>query len=525
MSNSEKAIPYGVRPTLNRLLAEPDLELRLLAGSTARADRTMQGIHLTEVLDVDKWLAEGWVMMTTGFQLQRDPQAQRTLIRTLDGINATGLGYCVDVVTRHVPSALLDEARRLNFPLFAMPLHIKARDVATRANRMILANDDTLFRQAQATQDLFFEHFEISGTSDWLPERQLVANLAAFLDLPVQFHPSDGLSMAASDPVARMLLTAPTHAPIKQRSGDDDLLIVPARVGAIFVGWVVVTVPREISTGQVALNTTIAVARLVALAVVSRKRPATSDRAVRQEVMGQLLSPGRTAEGVNPMRRLDGAGTLSALQDLGFRPGEPVRGCVLQRRDGEADRRRDTLFDNAVEALHRTGAPYAFLTTDASMVVMAQMPLEDLLAVLAETGCDVGVGGEVASVVDLARSVEQANSVLQMGDPLTRDRTKPRCLVFDDLPLSAWMVHHHTGGHDRAHRELAVLRSHPAVFETVVTYFETGMDVARCADKLFIHPNSVRYRLSKAEEYLHASLHDPAVIADLYLAMRLCGDL
>lgn len=516
MSNPDGAIPYGVRPTLNRLLAEPDLELRLVAGSTARADRTMQGIHLTEVLDVDKWLAEGWVMMTTGIQLQRDPRAQRRLIRTLDSIGAGGLGYCVDIVTRHVPAALLDEARRLDFPLFVMPLHIKARNVATRANRMILANDETLFRQAQATQDLFFEHFEVSGTAEWLPERQLVDNLSVFLGLPVQFYANDGLSMAATDPIVRILLTAPTHGPIKQRNGEDDLLIVPARVGAIFVGWVVVTVPQQISDGQVALNTTIAVARLVALAVVSRKRPATSDRAVRQEIMGQLLSPGRTTENIDPMRRLDAAGTWSALQDLGFQPGEPVRGCVVQ-----------TAFDDAVAALHRTGAPYAFLMTDTALVTMTQMPIEALLAALRDCPGDVGIGGEVDTVVDLARSVEQARTALK-ATILTVPSEEPgkyRRAVFDDLPLSAWMVHQHTGDPERANRELAALRKQPAVFETVVSYFQVGMDVLRCAERLFVHPNSVRYRLGKAEETLQASLRDPAVIADLYLALRLCGDL
>ncbi|MBD0860389.1 PucR family transcriptional regulator [Gordonia sp. zg691] len=523
------AMPYGRSPTLTRLLAESDLELRLLSGRPERVDRVMAGIHLTEVLDVDKWLAEGWVMMTTGVLLQRDPQAQRMLIRTLDSIDATGLGYCVDIVTRHVPAALLDEARRLNFPLFAMPLHIKARDVATRANRMILANDDTLFQQAQSTQDLFFENFDIGTAPEWLPERQLVSNLSAFLGLPVRFHANDGLLGSGSDPIGRILLTAPTHAPIKQRSGDDDLLIVPARVGAIFVGWVVVTVPREISDGQVALNTTIAVARLVALAVVSRKRPASSDRAVRQEVMGQLLSRGRASGsggGDDPMRRLESAGTLSALQDLGFRPGEAVRGSVVDRvADNDRDARRPG-FDAVIEALHRSAAPYAFLTTETTLTVMTQMPIEDLVAVLGGVdGYAVGIGAEVPGVVDLRRSVEQARSALDMSVPVAGSPARSRCVVFDDVPLSAWMIHHHSGAKERAARELSTLREHPAVFETVVVWFEVGMDVTRCAERLFIHANSVRYRLNKAEEYLHASLHDPAVIADLYLAMRVCGDL
>ncbi|UTT51000.1 PucR family transcriptional regulator [Rhodococcus gordoniae] len=530
MYSSTEVIPYGRNPTLRRLLAEKDLELRLVAGSRERTDRVMQGIHLTEVLEVDKWLTEGWVMMTTGYLLQRDSEAQRRLVRTLDKIGAVGLGYCVEIFTKHVPAALLDEARALDFPLFVMPLHIKARDVSTRANRMILANDDTLFRQAQSTQDLFFENFDTGTRADWLPERQLVENLSAFLCLPVRFFAKDSVYLADADPVTRLLLTAPTHAPIKQRSGADDLLIVPARVGAIFTGWLVVTLPHDMSDGQVAMNTSLAVARLVALSVVSRNRPASSDRAVRQEVMSQLLRRGWHDTESDPLKRLQSSGTLGALHDLGFRSGEPIRGSVVERGGSvQPHAERAGGFDATVEELHGSGAPYVFLVEGNRMTVVTQMPLDDLVAVLGATDHGIaGIGGEGVGATDVPKSVAQATSALAMATA-GEDGATPRFryIVFDNVAMSAWMIHHHRvgAGPARARRQLAELRENQTVFETVVSYFGAGMDVGLTADRLFIHVNSVRYRLRKAEEILQASLQHPAVISDLYLALRVCGDL
>ncbi|WP_037138646.1 PucR family transcriptional regulator [Rhodococcoides fascians] len=510
-------LPYGRKATLNRLLAEEDLELKLVSGSLARAERTMQGIHLTEILEVNRWLAEGWVMMTTGVLLQRDPKAQRKLIRDLHRMNATGLGYCVDVVTRHVPAALLDEARALGFPLFVMPLHVAARDVATRANRMILANDDTLFQQALSTQDVFFERFEVTAGTDWLPERQLVDNLSVLLGLPVSFHGNESVTPTSSDPVIEALATAPTHAPIRQRVGQSELLVVPARVGAIFVGWVVVTVPIDIDDGQVTVNTTVAVARLVALAVLSRKRPASNDRSIRQELMGQLLSVvDSNADGMNVTTRVARDGTLGALQELGFEPNKGVRVAVSATLSSAENY-------GVTDALQRSSVPHVYLWQDSSLLLLTQCPLDVLRRIVTEhTDAEWGFGGEVPSVVDVRRSHDQATASLQLAG-----RGSNQCVVFDHLPMSSWMVHRDDSPvpREKAEHEVARLRSNPAVYDTVVAYFASGLDVSSCAEKLFVHPNSVRYRLGRAEEILQVSLQNPATITDLYLALRVLKEI
>lgn len=526
MHNSPAGLPYDRSPTLMRLLDETDLELKLVAGTSERAERAMNGIHLTEILDPERWLAEGWVMMTTGVLLERKPDVQRTLVRDLDRINATALGYCVGVVTKNVPSALLDEARRLDLPLFVMPLHIKARDVATRANRMILANDDTVFQQSLSTQDVFFERFESVTDPDWLPEEQLVENLASLLGLPVSFRGSDTGAAARDDPIGQALRAAPTHAPITKRVRGNDLLIVPARVGALFVGWMVVSLPVDFDEGRAAMKATAAVARLVALAVLSRKRAVTNLRAVRQELMGQVLGLARQSQtSAELVRRLGQEGVLSALHELGFRPGEPVRGILVEGDDSAA-------LETVIATLHDQDAPFVFVERDRTLNIMAQLPVERVVAAVEHGDRLVaGVGGESDGVGRIARSLEQARAALDSAPDAQRlgpdSVGSPRCLVFDELPLSSWMLHHDRNGSPaaKARDVLAPLHSNPAIFDTVVAYFAHGMDVATCAEALFIHPNSVRYRLSRAEQTLRISFQEPAAISDVYLALRALREL
>jgi DNA-binding PucR family transcriptional regulator len=57
--------------------------------------------------------------------------------------------------------------------------------------------------------------------------------------------------------------------------------------------------------------------------------------------------------------------------------------------------------------------------------------------------------------------------------------------------------------------------------ETLKTYFSTGESKAKTAEKLYIHLNTLKYRLHKIEEILGLKLSDPDVSFRLKLAVRL----
>ena len=75
--------------------------------------------------------------------------------------------------------------------------------------------------------------------------------------------------------------------------------------------------------------------------------------------------------------------------------------------------------------------------------------------------------------------------------------------------------------HRAAPSPLEVLRQDKSdLLGTLRSYFDHQLDVAACAKALNLHPNSLRYRLTRIEERLGRPLRAPATIADLYLALR-----
>jgi DNA-binding PucR family transcriptional regulator len=66
-------------------------------------------------------------------------------------------------------------------------------------------------------------------------------------------------------------------------------------------------------------------------------------------------------------------------------------------------------------------------------------------------------------------------------------------------------------------------RGHNLV-DTLRTYYATGARVDLTADRLFLHRNSVRYRLDRIRALLRMNVDEPKNIAALTIALRLIGN-
>jgi DNA-binding PucR family transcriptional regulator len=81
-----------------------------------------------------------------------------------------------------------------------------------------------------------------------------------------------------------------------------------------------------------------------------------------------------------------------------------------------------------------------------------------------------------------------------------------------------------TGNEDQLQRRsldlLARLEGSGQISESLVVYLENNLSVNETAEALSIHPNSVRYRIGRAEELIGRSLRELPTIVDVYLAYQ-----
>ena len=129
------------------------------------------------------------------------------------------------------------------------------------------------------------------------------------------------------------------------------------------------------------------------------------------------------------------------------------------------------------------------------------------------------VGPVVPAVVDAVTSAKSALAAFSVAHGL---RDLPRLLDADDvLPERA------LAGDPVARRALIreiydVLSEHPLdLLDTMWTYFETGHSLEATARHLFVHPNTVRYRLKKVAELVTWDPGAPRDALVLHLAIIL----
>jgi len=63
-------------------------------------------------------------------------------------------------------------------------------------------------------------------------------------------------------------------------------------------------------------------------------------------------------------------------------------------------------------------------------------------------------------------------------------------------------------------------RSAEALLEAIERYLACGLRAEAAAAELNVHPNTLRYRLSRFEQLTGADLHDIAVVAEVWWALQ-----
>ncbi len=150
--------------------------------------------------------------------------------------------------------------------------------------------------------------------------------------------------------------------------------------------------------------------------------------------------------------------------------------------------------------------------------------LRPLLEAAARPGSDrvvLGVGTEVSVPSDAARSYREAAMAARIAVALGRDE-----LSFDSLGIHRLFLPGAEAGDADFEEPLSRLEEAAATMtfdpvETLGAYLDTGCSIPRAAQRLQVHPNSLRYRLQRIATASGLDLDDPEERFRAQLAIRL----
>jgi hypothetical protein len=283
-------------------------------------------------------------------------------------------------------------------------------------------------------------------------------------------------------------------------------------------GWLVAVSRRDGFPDERSRAATTLGGTLVEAALRIGARAHHQETAIRAALLDQALA-------LEPVR--EDAELSSRMSSLGLDFGRPLRLFVASPVTmlGAASRfmTMQEIRQRLSAALKGTGVRYFDSLREDALIVLANIDLPRLRTVLKDHRAEgmplhVGIGRAVQNVGDIADSYADARLAIRM---LRSRKSGPSTMSFEQFDLANRLFS--TVGSARATQWstqfLAPIMDKPGLLEAVRTYFDQQQNVNAAARILGVHPNSVRYRMSRVEELLELDLKAPAAIASLFLAV------
>ena len=507
-----------------RSLAE-EIGLELAAGHE-RADAPVRWVHITELADPTPWLSGGELLLTTGMQLDGE-RAQREFVQRLADHHLAGVGFGTGFDHADLPSAMVEAARELDFPLFEVPYEMPFIAVTEKAfGRLVNEQYEVLQRGIAIHKRLERLVLEERGL-DELARALAAAIGGAVLVLSARGEPlaeksfrrelSDEAIEAIRSEIARRASGggaefAPDHPDI---SGRALVLPVSTRGRGAPQAWLVAA--RDAGgLGDFERLILQQAVTVVALELMRQRAMRDTERRLAGDVLAEALSGHLSAAELATRLRPFGVGAQAAV--LVFSPADP----------GAAERDLDReLADMGVGALVAAREQLLCAVVDAPGDEEAPLDVarraRDGLA--AEHGPLRAAASRAAPVAGLRRSFHEARCALEAT--ALGNGSAPEVASYRDLGAFQLLLSLQDDEALRLYCDSVLGPLEDAggeygdeLMRSLEAFIEQNGQWERAARELFCHRHTLRYRIRRVEEITGRDLSSARDRIEFWLALR-----
>jgi len=533
---------------VSELLELPLLGRARLVAGRAGLGREVRWTGVVDIPDPHEWLQPGQLLLSTGYAWPRDVEGQRRFVRSLEERGLAALALAVPQFFSEVPPTVVAEADAVGLPVLEVPWEIPFARITEEAQRALLAEQHRVIERSEAI------HRALTQAAVQASSLQQIANvLSELIQRDVTFESPTGQLFAASylpaeagalgararDRVRASTLSEGVTPPdvmaelerlgyLQRLRSQKDPVRVPAlrelelsarvacpiRVSGELVGLVWV-LEGDSPVGELDLRAAEHAATVVALHVAHQQTLAQLESRLGYAFLDSLLE-GR----LEPTpQNLERARLIGFDWERSYRVGIAVLHDVPLPLSREGFLRRERLADRLGRRIADLGGT-PFLTVSLNEVsVLLEDGLDPRALEVGRVDASVGMvwGRARSGVQGIELSFREARSLLPHLEPR-------RVLLYD-----AWLVPRVLLGDadaraallDEVFGPVRALRGGARLVSTLVAWSRAGFEAKRAAAELGVHVNTVRYRLERVSQALHADLSDPGMRFELQLAAEL----
>jgi purine catabolism regulator len=473
----ESARRLGI--TVAEAMSLPSLARGRLVAGRGGADRRISSVNMMEVPDIGAYVRAGELLVTTAYPLRDDARAMNQLVQMLAGRDLAGLALKPGRYIDTLPAEMISAAERLSFPVIELPDDASFNDILADVLGSILNRHALELERSRAIHDRLTSVVLAGGSLAELLDALsfLVGHPAAAID-----GHGEPLAAAGQQPPAGSQRTSRPIQAGKVRHGEVVVWAAEAELGA---------------DGVIALEHAATVA---ALQMAQARVLLSREQRHRALLLEELVSG-------QPLDRSEIAERAAAY---GWNLSLPRSAIVIELRGGDQPLEehllglvRSTLGRDAIAWGLRSGL--AVLAASDGDAAGATASAERLAgAIRAETPLlhvAAGVGRRCDSVMDLHASYREAAQALSLGRDL---KGGDFVLAYEELGIYRLLQALVTDSTLEAfcRDTLRPLLDYDAkhsgsLVRTLEVYLRHDRNMASAARELFVHYNTLRYRLDQ----------------------------
>ena len=531
---------------------EPFSRAKLTAGAKGLA-RMVVSANIQEVPDVDRWLVGGEIVFTSGYAFGSIERACHLLERLCEkGVAAMVIkpGQYLE----NIPEALIKKADELAFPLFCLPSEIPYMDciipIVTRiTNEHQFAMDRTERIYNQLVQALL-DKKGIQG---------ICTILYHVIGCPIYIFSAQGQVLTcmpedkddarkAAKEFQTFLLTGKQNRMLSGKVNlltDTDGICIPCfsgeeRLAYLFLNWAVGAI------SQFDLAACENASPMIALALLQERSLLEKEQKMHAQLLEDMLLKKYSDTGIIRRRlayinfALTGHYIMCEIGPDDFE--EWLLENMTEHSEDEIQSLKTAIKRDIRNEIHAMSHCAIDMEDGVEMAVLFSMEKEnDIISFRKKIGdilqhlhkeyenfsFSAGFGREVEQIEEVDRSWREAKLAKKAGKIINR-RNSRKITMFEELGCMSFLYPIVDSAEIGSYYEeylgplLAYDRENGTeLVHTLEVYFENNQNIRKTGEALFVHKNSVIYRLKKIEDILGESLGDYETCFNLQMCLRI----
>lgn len=502
-------------------------------------DRVIKFVDIMEVPDAAGWIRPNEILITCAYSIKDDPAAQVDLVRSLSRCNASALALKPCRFLGPMPRAMIDAADEEGLPLIEIPAGLSYIEITHPLLSEIL-NDQV--QELQYEADVHRKMTRLVLDQKGL--ESVASTLSGILGTGVYIM-DDGFQVLAKsfaggradDPsshagdqsitaLARCIVTRAPDQGVLEKNGivsGRGISCSPISSGANRLGYVVMDMVRKdpltpLETRAIEQAT---IASGLEIAKINAIRE--TQARLRSDFFARVLSGQEEAQAVT-MAKILGI-NMECLFSV-------VVASIDGAQDPQAKEQYQRLAAAAREECRSRGFQGNALEFHGSVVAICGESAEKadwnavsvaraIGGVVVDGDCrtiSIGVSGSHKGVSSLVPAYAQARKALDLGriiygrGRVSLYRELSPYLLLDNVSKQTlsdyWRV-----------QMGPLIRGNPKLLETLRVFLECGGEIKRASKRLYVHRNTLDYRLERIGDLLGSNVRDPEVQFRLRLAL------